>query len=308
MNDKTLQGHLVAAFTVVVWGVTFISTKILLTGLGPFEILVLRFALGYAALWLACPRCLPWQGLSGELPFALAGLSGICLYFLMENFALVVTQASNVGIIVSLAPFFTVLFSKLTRTGGEPLHWNYFAGLALSMTGMVCIGYNGLALGQEPLGDVLALGAAAVWGCYSVVTRNIVRGGLNIIVATRRIFFYGLVSMAPAMYVLGFAPDMALLASPLYLGNLLFLGLVASALCYVTWNRAVALLGALKTSAYIYAIPVIAVVTAFVVLDEPVTLLSGTGATLALTGLVIAERKPATAAARHPAGPENPEP
>ena len=294
MRDNTIQGHLVAAFTIAVWGVTFISTKILLTGFSPFEILLLRFALGYVALWLACPRLLPWQGAKAELTFAAAGLTGIGLYFLMENYALVITQASNVGIIVSLAPFFTVLFAKLSRTRGEHLHRNYFLGLGISMTGMVLIGYNGMNLGQNPLGDVCALGAAAVWGCYAVLTRNIVNGGHHILVATRRIFFYGLVTMLPVLAWLDYNPQWHLLATPRYLGNMLFLGLVASALCYVTWNRAVALLGALKTSAYIYGIPVIAVVTACIVLDEAITLISGTGATLALAGLIVAERRPGT--------------
>lgn len=292
MRDSTIQGHLVAAFTVSVWGVTFISTKILLTAFSPFEILLLRFALGYVALWLACPRALPWQGAKTELVFATAGLTGIGLYFLMENYALTVTQASNVGIIVSLAPFFTVLFAKLAGTRGEHLRRNYFVGLAISMTGMVLIGYNGLELGLNPLGDVCALGAAAVWGCYAVLTRTITGRNISIIVATRRIFFYGLVTMLPVLTLLDFSPRWAALANAAYLGNLLFLGLVASALCYVTWNRAVALLGALKTSAYIYAIPVITVVTARIVLDEAITLISGTGAALALAGLVVAERKP----------------
>ena len=292
MRDEIMLGHLVAAFTVSVWGVTFISTKILLSVFSPFEILLLRFALGYIALGLVCPRHLPWQGIKAELVFALAGLTGIGLYFLMENYALVITQASNVGIIVSLAPFFTVLFAWLAGTRGEHLHRNYFMGLAISMTGVVLIGYNGMDLGLNPLGDVCALGAAAVWGCYAVLTLNIAVRGYNIIVATRRIFFYGLVTMLPVLAWLDFNPAWDMFTHGIYLGNLLFLGLVASALCYVTWNRAVAMLGALKTSAYIYAIPVITVVTARIVLDEAITLTSGTGATLALAGLVVAERKP----------------
>lgn len=292
MPNNTIQGHLIAAFTITVWGITFISTKILLTVLSPFEILAIRFALGYMALWLACPRWLPWQGVRHEITFALGGLTGILIYFLMENYALVLAPASNVGIIVSLAPFFTVLFAHFIASRQEQLHRNYFVGLVISMVGVVLIGYNGLELGRSPLGDLCALGAAAMWGAYAVLTRNIANEGYNIIVATRRIFFYSLVAMLPVLGWLDFAPQWAHLTAPKYLGNMLFLGLVASALCYVTWNRAVAILGALKTSAYIYGIPVITVITAYVVLDEAVTLTSGTGAALALTGLVVAERRP----------------
>ena len=292
MLNDTLQGHLIAAFTITVWGITFISTKILLTVLSPFEILAIRFALGYMALWLAFPRWLPWQGARHELTFALGGLTGILIYFLMENYALVLAPASNVGIIVSLAPFFTVLFAHCIASRQEQLHRNYFVGLVISMVGVVLIGYNGMELGRSPLGDLCALGAAAMWGAYAVLTRNIANEGYNIIVATRRIFFYSLVAMLPVLGWLDFAPQWQDLASVTYLGNMLFLGLVASALCYVTWNRAVSILGALKTSAYIYGIPVITVITAYIVLDEAITLTSGTGAALALTGLVVAERRP----------------
>ena len=292
MLNSTLYGHLIAAFTVTVWGITFISTKILLAVFSPFEILALRFALGYMALWLACPRWLPWQGVGNELTFALGGLTGILIYFLMENHALVLAPASNVGIIVSLAPFFTVLFAHFIASRQEQLHRNYFVGLVISMVGVVLIGYNGLELGRGPLGDLCALGAAAMWGAYAVLTRNIANQGYNIIVATRRIFFYSLITMLPVLGWLDFAPQWQDLASVTYLGNMLFLGLVASAMCYVTWNRAVSILGALKTSAYIYGIPVITVITAYIVLDEAISLTSGTGAVLALTGLVVAERKP----------------
>ena len=96
--DKT-RGHAAAIITIFVWGVTFISTKILLTGFLPVEILFCRFVIGYLALFAICPRLLPYGGLRQEAYFIAAGLTGICLYYLLENIALTYTLASNVGVV-----------------------------------------------------------------------------------------------------------------------------------------------------------------------------------------------------------------
>ena len=76
---------------------------------------------------------------------------------------------------------------------------------------------------------------------------------------------------------------------PAYLLNLLFLGLGASALCFVTWNYAVKMIGAIQTSIYIYMVPVITVVTSIIVLDEQITPMSALGIVLTLGGLVISQ-------------------
>ena len=107
MEHKQTAGHLSALFTIVLWGTTFISTKILLTDLQPVEILFCRFVMGLAALFLAAPRRLKGVTRTQELTFAAAGLCGICLYYLLENIALTYTLASNVSIIVAAAPIFT---------------------------------------------------------------------------------------------------------------------------------------------------------------------------------------------------------
>ena len=76
-----------------------------------------------------------------------------------------------------------------------------------------------------------------------------------------------------------------------YLLNIIYLGLGASAMCFVTWNYAVKVLGAVRTSIYIYMVPVVTIVTSVLILDEPVTWLSAAGTALAILGLVISEYK-----------------
>ena len=97
--------------------------------------------------------------------------------------------------------------------------------------------------------------------------------------------------MLPVLALSGARPDLACLLDPVDLGNLLFLGLGASALCFVTWNFAVKELGAVKTSVYIYLVPVITVAASVAILDEPFTWMTGVGMALTLMGLFLSEGK-----------------
>ena len=289
--DKT-RGHAAAIITIFVWGVTFISTKILLTGFLPVEILFCRFVIGYLALFAICPRLLPYGGLRQEayfvaaglgylalfaicprlLPygglrqeayFVAAGLTGICLYYLLENIALTYTLASNVGVLLCTAPFFTALAGFAASRGKERPHRRFIFGFVLAMAGIYLISTAESGMQFNLTGDILALSAAAVWALYAVLTRKITTFGYNTILITR---------------------------NPAYLFNILFLGLGASAMCFVTWNYAVKVLGAVKTSAYIYAVPVLTVASAVIVLNEPVTVKMLAGGVLIILGLLLSQK------------------
>ena len=292
------HGHLAALVTILIWGTTFISTKVLLRALGPVEILFLRFLLVYAALWLVWPRPLAVADRRREWTFAAAGLCGVTLYYLLENFALEHTLASNVGVIISIAPFFTALFSFFFSQGEHPSP-QFFAGFLLAIAGIALIGLNSrAAFSLNPAGDLLAVAAAVVWAAYSILTKRIGSFGYGTVPATRRVFFYGLLFMLPALGLLGFRARPADLLAPEIFLNLLFLGLGASALCFVTWNFAVRVLGPVKTSVYIYIVPVVTALASALLLGERLTPLSGCGMALTLGGLFLSERRPRTARAR----------
>lgn len=190
-----------------------------------------------------------------EFAFAAAGLCGVCLYYLLENIALTYTMASNVGMIISVAPFFTALLSHLFLHQDEKLRPGFFLGFAVAMAGIILISFNGSSLQFGPTGDLLALLAAFLWACYY------------------------------------FQWDLTRFANPVYLLNILFLGLGASALCFVTWNFAVKRLGAVRTSIYIYMVPVITLIASVLILHEPFTWMTGAGMFLTLAGLLLSEYK-----------------
>ena len=291
MDHKSWKGHIAAIFCIFVWGTTFISTKVLLRTFSPIEILFIRFIIGYTALWLAFPRRLHLTEKKHELYFAAAGLCGVTLYFLFENIALTYTLVSNVGVIVSLSPFFAAFLASLFLHGERP-GVRFFLGFVIAMIGIYLISFrNTSEININPLGDFLAVAAAFIWAVYSTITKKISSYGYHTILVTRRIFFYGLIFMLPALFAMGFQVNIRELTAPINLFIILFLGLGASALCFATWNYAVKLLGTVKTTVYIYLVPVITAVTSVLVLHEVITREAAIGIALTILGLLLSESK-----------------
>lgn len=288
-NQRTV-GHLFAIITVIIWGTTFISTKILLVDFTPIEILFIRFVIGFIVLLVLYPKRLVVNDKRQEGLFLAAGISGITLYYLLENIALTLTTASNVGIIITIAPFFTAILSSCFLKAEKP-RLPFYLGFIIAVAGIILISTNGTSLQLNPIGDLLAVLAAITWSVYSILTRKISDLGYHTIQTTRRIFFYGLLLMIPMLFLMDFHVELSDFYKLTNIGNILFLGFGASALCFVTWNTAVRYLGALKTSVYIYLVPVVTLATSVIFLQEPLSLKLIIGAVLTLAGLGISESK-----------------
>ena len=279
-----MKGHLLALFTIICWGTTFISTKILLVDFSPIEILLTRFVIGLSILYIIRPEPLKLRHEEHRLYLVVAAL-----YYLMENIALTYTYASNVGIISSTAPFFAAILASFTLRK-HAITGPFIVGFIISMIGIVFIALEESSLNINPKGDILALGAAVLWAVYAVVLKKICAFGYDMIVITREIFLYGVILMIPPVVFMGFNIDLIYLLEPVNLANMLYLGIGASAICFLTWNFATKYLGVVKTTVYIYACPVVTVITAYLVLNEPITLYKLIGMILAIVGLVISQR------------------
>ncbi|MBX4268886.1 DMT family transporter [Clostridium estertheticum] len=291
MNESKTTGHLSALITILIWGTTFVSTKVLLKDFTPIEILIFRFIIGYISLLIVYPHRIKTLNVKQELYFVAAGLFGVTLYFLLENIALTYTLASNVGVIISIAPFFTAIFAQ-QFLDSEKLTLRFFIGFIVAILGIVLIGFNeNIVLKINPLGSILAALAAIVWAVYSVLMKKISEFHFNTIGCTRKVFFYGLFFMIPSIFIFHFRLDLNRFTNLSNLLNILYLGFGASALCFVTWNFSVKVLGAMKTSVYIYIVPVIAVVSSAILLHENITGIAILGIILTLAGLFISEGK-----------------
>lgn len=291
-----MKAHLLAAFTVFVWGITFVSTKVLLLDFSPMHILFIRFALGFVALSCLRPHLLRLRERRDERLFAGAGLTGIACYFLMENVALTFTSATAVGVIVATSPLITALIATALGNRGA-LSPTFVAGFVLAMAGIVTVSLaSGGAVGGDAtanlIGCVLSFGAALVWACYSTIVDRIAGHGYETLASTKRIFAWGLLFMLPMLPFGGALPTLSAFASLVNTGNLLFLGLVASAACFATWGFAVKKLGPVATSTYIYLVPAITAAASVIVLGEPFTLPIAAGLALTIGGLALSNYAP----------------
>lgn len=291
-----MKAHALALFTILVWSTTFVATKVLLAaGLTPLWILVIRFALGFAALSCLRPHRLRLTDPHDGRLFAAAGLTGVACYFLLENVALTFTSATAVGAICATAPLFCALIA-LVR-GQRPTSPTSFAiGFVLAMGGILLVGSasgNGILDGDAAdnlIGCGLALVASVVWAVYSTLVSRIAEAGYETLAATKRIFLWGLLFMLPALPFAGTLPSATALVDPVNLANLAFLGLGASAACFVTWGFAVKHLGAVVTSTYIYLVPAITATASVIVLAEPFTAPIAAGLVLTIAGLALSNR------------------
>lgn len=293
-----MKYHLVALFTVFVWGTTFVSTKVLLASLSPLWILLLRFAIGFVVLCALRPRILRLRERRHELLFAAAGATGIAAYYLLENVALVFTTATAVGVIVAASPLFTAVISALLGDRSF-LSVRFFAGFALAMGGLVVVGFGAgsddaaAAFGADAFfGNLLALLAALVWAVYSVLVQKIASLGYETIASTKRTFLWGLACIVPATALFGGG-----LASPAILFqwgnalNLLFLGVVASAACFVTWGVSVKHLGPTVSTTYIYLVPAITATASILLLGEPLNAPIVLGVLMTVAGLLLSQKR-----------------
>lgn len=290
-NKKNLLGHILAAFTIGVWGTTFIATKILLDDFSPLEIMVFRTILGYLGLLLIYPKIFKWTNWKDELYMFIASLSGLTIYQLLENIAIDYTQASNVSIITSCAAFFTAICSKIFLKD-EKITRLFYIGFIVSMIGVVFVSLNGgMSLNIFPIGDFISLLAAILWGAYGVAVKLVSKSNYNPIHLTRRIMFYAMIAFIPMALINGSDLSLARFANTENLLLTLFLGIIASSICFLTWNMAVDYLGAVKSGLYVYFNPVVTIIFGIIILNEKLTIWGIIGTILIFIGLYISTYK-----------------
>lgn len=297
--------HILALAVIAVWGVTFVSTKTLIgAGLEPAGIFFCRFLIAYAGLWILTlsqkgRAALFGETLKDETVFFILGVTGGSLYFLTENYALKFSQACNVSFIVCLAPLLTLLLNyAIVHIGGGKfakgqedvkMSVNLVSGTVLALSGMALVVFSETKMHLSPKGDILAFGAALCWAVYSVVM-GMVSERYGSLLITRKVFFYGILTIIPFILNKPVLPAGAL-QQPVVVFNLLFLSLLASLACFVAWNKVMAEIGNVTSTNYVYLNPFFTLVSAMVVLGERLTLLEAVGSAAIVLGVILAGRK-----------------
>ena len=287
--------HIVAFLTVAVWGTTFVWTKLLIiNGLSPAQIFTLRFIIAYVLLtgfsmWRGRHKWLSdnWRD---ELTMMALGLMGGSMYFLTENESLRFTTATNTSLIVCSCPLFAMLIIALFYRS-ERFSARQVWGSIVALAGMAAVVLNGhFVLHLSPLGDTLAFSACLCWALYTLLMKPVM-GRYPAMFITRKVFFYGILTILP-YYI--FVPDMPswdVLTRPDVAVNLFFLGSVASMLCYLTWSWCMKGLGAVVCTNWVYVNPITTIIAAWLILDEQITVYFLIGSILIIMGMYLSSKK-----------------
>ena len=300
-KESDIFAHLVAFVTVAIWGTTFVWTKLLIyNGISPAQIFTLRFVVAYL-LMLAFSLC--WQkrvkhkwfadSWRDELLMLALGVAGGSVYFLTENEALRFTTATNTSLIVCSCPLLTMLIYRMFYKS-ERLRVAQLLGSLTACLGMVIVVLNGrFVLHLSPVGDVLAFMACLSWAFYSLMMKPALQRYSSMFI-TRKVFFYGVLTVLPYYIVVPGFPSFDTLMQPAVLSNLLFLSVVASMACFLTWNWCIGRLGAVQATNWVYLNPIATIAAAWLVLDEEITAYFLIGSILILLGMYVSERKGAS--------------
>lgn len=286
-----LLAHLGALFTVAAWGTSFLSTKILMEDahLTPIEGYIYRFALAYVVILVITFRKIFADNLKDELQLLLCGVCAGSLFYVLENYALQYTTASNVSLLSCVSPLMTTALMALlfrAKIGAAKV-----IGSVIAFFGVCCVILSpGEGLQINPFGDLLALSSSLSWSIYAISVKRLVPRYTPLFI-TRKLFLYGVLTALPLLLLQNAPSHLAVVfTSTTYFLNLLFLVLICSVAAYVLWNYTTKVLGAVVTNNYLYLQPLITMIAAYFVFGEEIGILGYIGCVLIIGGLIVVDK------------------
>lgn len=289
MNVKKSKILAVTAIliTVIFWGYSFVSTKIILNELPPLSIAFFRQLIASAVLivFLLVKKLFVRMPLKDLLLLTASSFFGIVLYFLFENTGLKYTTASNASIIVAAVPIFTLitesLFYKLKITG------RITTCAIVSIAGVFLVIFEQGSLdfsGNSLKGNLLMIGAMISWVIYTIICKSLTQKYKGIVITT-----YQMIA-ASILFIPFILNDISKWhgISGYSLANLLYLAIFCSALAYYLYNIAVTNLGAAISSMFLNLIPVVSIIGGVLVLHERISVLQIVGMMLIMLSLFFA--------------------
>ncbi|MCI5559852.1 MAG: EamA family transporter [Phocaeicola sp.] len=293
-KKRKILFHLLIAFATIVWGTTFVSTRYLLAdgeGFGPVEIMLYRFLIAYICMVAVSHKKLFADTWKDELLLIVTALLGGSFYFVLQNIALTDkdVNSSIVAILGSTAPLMTIFLAYFFRK--EKLYKTTLIGSVIALIGVGIIVFYKEEQFTFKIGfaETLILIASFFWAIYSLLLEGLSKK-YSTAFMTRKVFFYSIISM---IFYLPFLPidlKVHLLLEPVFIGNLLYLGVVASFLCFFIWSCGVPILGSSKASNYLYVEPFVALFAGALVLGETITIESIIGSILIIGGVALSQR------------------
>lgn len=283
-----------ALATVLIWGATFVATKVALQEVSPATVVWLRFAMGILVLGLTTglrrELSLPQRSEWGYL--ALLGLIGIGFHQWLQANGLQTAQATTTAWIVATIPVFIALLGWLVLK--ETLSRIQLAGMVIAAFGVLLILSKGSVSAlfsgtTATIGDLLVAISAPNWAVYTILSRR----GLSRIPAAKMIFYVMLAGwIFVSIWTMGFGPGLSEVGrlSPRGWLAVSGLGILGSGLAYVMYFDALRVLPASQLGAFLNIEPLTTMLLAAPILGEPITLFVILGGGLILAGIYLVNR------------------
>jgi drug/metabolite transporter (DMT)-like permease len=288
MDRKHIIAYIEVIFAVIVWGASFIATKLALRDLAPVTVVWLRFLIGVVILGIAArirhqnslPKKQDWSNL------ALLGFLGITFHQWLQSTGLQTVQASTTAWVVSTTPVFIAILSWLFLR--EKLNWKQVSGIILAAMGVLLVvskgNISGLMNGQfGTLGDILILISAVNWAVFSILSSR----GLKKYQPTQMIFYVmiiGWLFTSIIFFTGGNLSDIFHITWTSFIG-VCFLGIFCSGLAYIAWYDGLQVLPATQIGAFLFIEPFVAVIVSWILLKESILLVTMAGGVIILLGV-----------------------
>lgn len=281
MNNKKIA-HILALVIMIIWGVSYLSIKVVVLEINPVLSAFYRFLISTIILYILLKLKYPGEKILKEdrYKMALGGLFGVALYFFLENYSVFYTTASNVAILISSIPVFTLISQRIIFK--ERFTTWKVLGAVLSAIGILIIiaSKEKISLfSKGTIGDLMALGAALSWVVYNVITSKF-KGKYKSITITTYQGIWGCLFLSPSLV---FAKiEVPTLKVSL---NLIFLAIFCSCICYIIYIYCLEHLGAIVLSTYINLQPIISLAAAYIILKESVNFNQIIGSLIIIIGV-----------------------
>jgi drug/metabolite transporter (DMT)-like permease len=294
LNTTRNIALLEASFAVIVWGGSFVATKIALTYVSPVTVVWLRFAMGVTILgiFVLARRQFAIPSRKDAAYFALLGFIGITFHQWLQSTGLTTAQATTTAWIVATTPVFIALLGWLLLK--EVLDSIKWGGIFLAALGVLLIVTKGnlttLSTGQiGTAGDLLILISAPNWAIFTVLSR---RGLETHPAALMMLYVMGFGWLFTSLLFFG-GPGVSEIGQLPWQGwlSLAFLGIACSGLAYVFWYDALQAIPASQVGVFLYLEPLVTTLLAAALLSETLLWSSILGGAIILLGVWMVNRR-----------------
>ena len=277
-----------ALIAVVLWGVSFVATRIALAELSPVSLVFTRFALSTAVLLVLVRAPLPPRRLFPSL--AGMALIGIFAHQMLQAWGLTMTTAINTGWLIGVIPIWTALLSRWHLR--EPLPARALGGLLLGFGGVLLIVTDGrftrdvLQL-PSTTGDLLVFLSTFTWAIYSVIGRAALRE-LGSRRATTSVIGLGTLMLLPFFVAERGWESWPALSATAWVA-VVFLGVGSSVAGYILWFAALDRLPTTRVASLLYLEPLVTLVAAAAILGERVRPVTSAGGLVILAAVTLVQ-------------------